>query len=412
MALRPIRTRITHAGVIAMMSGPAAVVDVVRGVVLAGLASAVALGQTASERRLPFTESYPRTREGAAAYGQGKGELVSHGDGLAPELLRMTQERMGLWEARFLGGDIADAATVEGMIDELYFDCGDPSLNAAFQHSFVQVVLAPASRWPAERLPDRLRRRLAEGLAEYVGAGGASWVPFARADTAAVMRRLAGDDRDLAAKADEVLSDAVLWADEWGDATPTTMRTYTVAEREWGSDYRLWAYALANRMPALPDVPDKLPRAYAEAVEAINRAMPPEMKATASRGEWPRRLRDADRLVRVELGSELLESDLAARFLLLLRAVAEAPEAPAEIAAFVDRALIEVVRDERVKSELHWRLWEGAVRALGHSRVSVPLKQWIQRSAAEKEDSARRATARRLVLFLDAASGERAARPR
>lgn len=357
-------------------------------------------------RQLPESESYPRERVAFQEYSKSKGVLESHGDGLVPESLDLVKERMTWWETRFLADDVTiDQALVEEMLDELYFDSGDATLNAAFQHSFVQAVLRPAGKWPRVRLPDGLRTRLAEGMLRYVQEGGANWVPFARADTAAALRAIAGSDEVMRAHADALLADALVWADDVGDVSPATKRSvFDAAEKRWGTDYRFQAYALANRMPALPDKAENLPKAYLAAVDAINRAMPSEQRGEASRGEWPRRAKEADEGARARVRPESLEHDLTARFMVLLRAIAESPQATAEMIEFVNRSLVEVARDERLKNDVHCTLWENAIKSLGPQRVSGTLKQAVERLVSSKRDSVAGAAARRVLSTLKQSS--------
>lgn len=353
--------------------------------VLAGIAGAMGI-----DRELPPTEVQPRAR---AAWQALMAERAGHGPfpeaypEYAPQFEAMKQ-RMAGYTPRFLrDGLVYDQALAEELLEEFYVDAGHPLLNGALQ-DIVMDTIRVVAQWPPERLPEHVRRRFADGLLEYVDAGGGQYFPSMQARVAETVAAMAlPDDAEARQYVELLLTDALAWAHEIGGEIEQEM-VRRIAKRQWGDTIYVYEYELELGRGALPPRP---PKRYTRAVADLTAVL---TDRTADGERLYKLLRSAAEGALEPLSDRNLNDDLTCRVLIVCRALlARRPMVAEKVAEYVqDRLLWLAAASRRLTSDRHWRLWAEAVGELGSRRASERTKSFV-RELLERKDlpDARRA---------------------
>lgn len=276
-------------------------------------------------------------------------------------------------------GVVFDKARAEALIDELYVDAGHPDLNCALQEIVFTVHIRSAASRVGQSVTEGARNALVAGVVQYLRDGGGQRSPAMRARVAEPLDLLAPNDPNVLPIVEEVLADALQWAEEIGDETQLT-HVRQAAAKHWGDPFWQHAHELtAGKLPA------PYPKAYKDAIQALDALLSTDQNAKDPTLE--RRLRDAREKALRRFEQNALEDDLTCRLLLAYRIPLDRrPETPEAAVQAINRSLLELAKDsDRLRSERHWKLWAQAVVSLRHKRIAKPLLEFVRNMLREGE---------------------------
>ncbi|MCA9244641.1 MAG: hypothetical protein KDA32_11830 [Phycisphaerales bacterium] len=278
--------------------------------------------------------------------------------------------------------EVIDDSAVDRLLSELVHDDGHPLLNKG-SGDFIVGLIGGVGRRAPNRFAEGARRRLAEGVAVYLRAGGGRGSPGDEADAALALMVFVDENEAYRAMADELLMDALSWA--------TTVESKVFVDsvnkrcaQAWGDSF--WIDAADAELPA--DFPADPPKAYWEAIEALRSLVAePELDER----NRLRLLRDASRRCQARFEDARLSDDLIARLLLAYRLVLRrSPEAPERLGAEIERDLVSLARKERLESDRLWDNWMRAATALGPNRVTDMTRRALEKLARDPDLNAKR----------------------
>ncbi len=278
--------------------------------------------------------------------------------------------------------EVIDDSAVDRLLSELVYDDGHPLLNKG-SGDFVMDLIGNVGRRSPARFAAGARRRLADGAAAYVRAGGGRGSPGDEAGAALVMMVFVEENEAYRSMADELLMDALSWA--------TTVESEVFIDsvnkscaQAWGDSF--WIDAANSELPA--DFPTDPPKAYWEAIEAL-RSLVAEPELDERNGL--ELLRDASRRCQARFDEARLSDDLMARLLLAYRLVLRrSPEVPERLAAEIERNLVGLAHKERLASDRLWDNWMRATTALGPHRVTDLTRRALEKLARDPDLTAKR----------------------
>lgn len=332
------------------------------------------IAAAASPQELPDYERWPQEAEAWSALQSERAAGAPYSE--ENEQFAALHTRMGeLADTYVRSGAVIDAAMASSLLDELYVDYGDPTLNSASQDYIVGAVMLELTKLPESRVSPAVRRQLAQGLIRYAEAGGGWWTPAARGRLANVMDYYARGDEAVVSRAQTVLGEALQWAQKVGDETQIRSVTRT-GKRLWGDQFAMRAHEA--RLAAEDALPEDLPERYRRAVRALY-----ELLDTTSDDDTvlARRLHEATQATEAPLRDNRLEADLTTRLLIAYRCLLErkSPTLKGRPASYIEERLIRMSRKRgTLKSAEHWRLWGDALVKLGSVRMSEQTKRWLR----------------------------------
>lgn len=271
-----------------------------------------------------------------------------------------------------------DPSAARRLVDELWADYGDPGINEANQSSIIWFAHDVGSLWDPQRAPPDVCKTLADGLRAFVEAGGGRTCPGEQAVLAAALLALDGETEQTRNLAEDLLADSVDWVYTI-EAEPIVQEdVYRTAAACWGEEFYFLVYERLLHHPPSGDPPEQ----YGKARSLLSRLISGD---TSREAEFYDLLRDGTEAALRGCGQSVYDDDLLGRLLVACqRLLLRKPPVAERAARWIDRQLQVIVREKRLTTTLHWKLWTDATEALGPRRTTQGLTRLIQNLAENR----------------------------